>query len=220
MQKLTAVYDPNVHSFYDEPLPYPERYHKYTDFNDHKPTYRDAPEFKVPNGVTYPEPRAFQRRGSLQLWQFLVALLDEPECSSFIAWTGRGMEFKLIDPEEVARRWGIQKNRPAMNYDKLSRSLRYYYEKGIMQKVAGERYVYKFVCSPEALFSMAFPDSQKPYIKPECREPKPVSPHASQQLLPMPKDPYAKAPFPQQHYVTPTANCYQAEWDLDTTCVY
>ena len=39
---------------------------------------------------------------------------------------------------QVARRWGIQKNRPAMNYDKLSRSLRYYYEKGIMQKVAGE----------------------------------------------------------------------------------
>ena len=38
---------------------------------------------------------------------------------------------------QVARRWGLQKNRPAMNYDKLSRSLRYYYEKGIMQKVAG-----------------------------------------------------------------------------------
>ena len=31
---------------------------------------------------------------------------------------------------------------------------RYYYEKGIMQKVAGERYVYKFVCNPEALFQM------------------------------------------------------------------
>ena len=45
-----------------------------------------------------------------------------------------------------------------MNYDKLSRSLRYYYEKGIMQKVAGERYVYRFVCEPGALFSMAFPD--------------------------------------------------------------
>lgn len=105
------------------------------------------------------------RRGSLQLWQFLVALLDAPDASAgCIAWTGRGMEFKLIEPEEVfnfkllrkfififylyykfiyvkickvARRWGAQKNRPAMNYDKLSRSLRYYYEKGIMQKVAG-----------------------------------------------------------------------------------
>lgn len=98
------------------------------------------------------------RRGSLQLWQFLVTLLDTPDASAgCIAWTGRGMEFKLIEPEEVsqleskisyayslqkiilqvARRWGAQKNRPAMNYDKLSRSLRYYYEKGIMQKVAG-----------------------------------------------------------------------------------
>ncbi|KAI4457769.1 ets [Holotrichia oblita] len=97
------------------------------------------------------------RRGSLQLWQFLVALLDAPDASAgCIAWTGRGMEFKLIEPEEVARRWGAQKNRPAMNYDKLSRSLRYYYEKGIMQKVAGERYVYKFVCDPEALFNMAY----------------------------------------------------------------
>ena len=44
----------------------------------------------------------YQRRGSLQLWQFLVALLDDPAANSaFIAWTGRGLEFKLIEPEEV-----------------------------------------------------------------------------------------------------------------------
>uniref|UniRef100_A0A8D0D0D1 ETS domain-containing protein n=1 Tax=Sander lucioperca TaxID=283035 RepID=A0A8D0D0D1_SANLU len=107
----------------------------------------------------------YQRRGSLQLWQFLLTLLDNPASGHLIVWTGRNMEFKLIDPEEVARLWGLQKNRPAMNYDKLSRSLRYYYEKGIMQKVAGERYVYKFVCNPEALFSMAFPDNQRPSLK-------------------------------------------------------
>nr|XP_019963280.1 PREDICTED: ETS translocation variant 1-like [Paralichthys olivaceus]XP_019963281.1 PREDICTED: ETS translocation variant 1-like [Paralichthys olivaceus] len=121
-------------------------------------------DIKQESGL-YREGPSYQRRGSLQLWQFLVALLDDPSNSHFIAWTGRGMEFKLIEPEEVARRWGIQKNRPAMNYDKLSRSLRYYYEKGIMQKVAGERYVYKFVCDPEALFSMAFPDNQRPVLK-------------------------------------------------------
>ncbi|KAM4538149.1 ETS translocation variant 5-like isoform 1-T1 [Fundulus diaphanus] len=109
----------------------------------------------------------YQRRGSLQLWQFLLTLLDNPANGHLIVWTGRNMEFKLIDPEEVARLWGIQKNRPAMNYDKLSRSLRYYYEKGIMQKVkvAGERYVYKFVCSPDALFSMAFLENQRPSLK-------------------------------------------------------
>ncbi|CAG9577712.1 unnamed protein product [Danaus chrysippus] len=101
------------------------------------------------------------RRGALQLWQFLVSLLAEG--ARCVAWTGRGLEFKLHEPEEVARRWGAQKNRPAMNYDKLSRSLRYYYEKGIMQKVAGERYVYKFVCDPEALFSMARAPAPAPY---------------------------------------------------------
>lgn len=42
------------------------------------------------------------RRGSLQLWQFLVALLDEPAVAAgCIAWTGRGLEFKLLEPEEV-----------------------------------------------------------------------------------------------------------------------
>lgn len=32
-------------------------------------------------------------------------------------------------------------------------------------QVAGERYVYKFVCNLEALFSMAFPDNQRPSLK-------------------------------------------------------
>lgn len=41
------------------------------------------------------------RRGSLQLWQFLVALLDDPGSTACIAWTGRGLEFKLVEPEEV-----------------------------------------------------------------------------------------------------------------------
>lgn len=43
----------------------------------------------------------YQRRGSLQLWQFLLTLLDNPANGHLIIWTGRNMEFKLIDPEEV-----------------------------------------------------------------------------------------------------------------------
>lgn len=51
--------------------------------------------------TVYRDGPPYQRRGSLQLWQFLVTLLDDPANGHFIAWTGRGMEFKLIEPEEV-----------------------------------------------------------------------------------------------------------------------
>lgn len=50
----------------------------------------------------------------------------------------------MTDPDEVAKRWGERKSKPNMNYDKLSRALRYYYDKNIMTKVHGKRYAYKF----------------------------------------------------------------------------
>ncbi|NWS73906.1 ETV5 protein, partial [Crotophaga sulcirostris] len=101
----------------------------------------------------YREGPPYQRRGSLQLWQFLVTLLDDPANAHFIAWTGRGMEFKLIEPEEGARR-----RAPLIPSS---------------SQVAGERYVYKFVCDPDALFSMAYPDNQRPFLKaePDCPVP-------------------------------------------------
>lgn len=34
-----------------------------------------------------------------------------------------------------------------MNYEKLSRGLRYYYDKDILEKTPSKRYVYKFVCN-------------------------------------------------------------------------
>ena len=74
--------------------------------------------------------------GPIQLWQFLLELLTDRDCQSFISWTNREWEFKLIDPEEVARKWGSRKNKPRMNYEKLSRGLRYYYDKNIIHKVS------------------------------------------------------------------------------------
>jgi len=61
---------------------------------------RPPGDIKQESGL-YREGPSYQRRGSLQLWQFLVALLDDQSNTHFIAWTGRGMEFKLIEPEEV-----------------------------------------------------------------------------------------------------------------------
>ncbi|KAJ8255279.1 hypothetical protein GJAV_G00203090 [Gymnothorax javanicus] len=82
--------------------------------------------------------------GQIQLWQFLLELLSDSSNVTCIAWEGTNGEFKLIDPDEVARRWGERKSKPNMNYDKLSRALRYYYDKNIMTKVHGKRYAYKF----------------------------------------------------------------------------
>ncbi|XP_033754948.1 retroviral integration site protein Fli-1 homolog isoform X2 [Pecten maximus] len=82
--------------------------------------------------------------GQIQLWQFLLELLSDRRNAGCIAWEGSNGEFKLVDPDEVARRWGERKSKPNMNYDKLSRALRYYYDKNIMTKVHGKRYAYKF----------------------------------------------------------------------------
>jgi len=82
--------------------------------------------------------------GQIQLWQFLLELLSDASNASCITWEGTSGEFKMTDPDEVARRWGERKSKPNMNYDKLSRALRYYYDKNIMTKVHGKRYAYKF----------------------------------------------------------------------------
>uniref|UniRef100_A0A6I8RXY4 V-ets avian erythroblastosis virus E26 oncogene homolog n=1 Tax=Xenopus tropicalis TaxID=8364 RepID=A0A6I8RXY4_XENTR len=82
--------------------------------------------------------------GQIQLWQFLLELLSDSSNSNCITWEGTNGEFKMTDPDEVARRWGERKSKPNMNYDKLSRALRYYYDKNIMTKVHGKRYAYKF----------------------------------------------------------------------------
>lgn len=64
--------------------------------------------------------------GQIQLWQFLLELLSDSSNAGCITWEGTNGEFKLTDPDEVARRWGERKSKPNMNYDKLSRALRYY----------------------------------------------------------------------------------------------
>ena len=85
-------------------------------------------------------------RGPIQLWQFLLDLLISPDKNHMIHWTGNGYEFRIVQPEEIAKLWGARKNKPRMNYDKLSRGLRYYYSKGIMDKVPGKKLTFKYTC--------------------------------------------------------------------------
>ena len=63
--------------------------------------------------------------GQIQLWQFLLELLTDKDARDCISWVGEEGEFKLNQPELVAQKWGQRKNKPTMNYEKLSRALRF-----------------------------------------------------------------------------------------------
>uniref|UniRef100_A0A8B9TBQ2 ETS translocation variant 3 n=1 Tax=Anas platyrhynchos TaxID=8839 RepID=A0A8B9TBQ2_ANAPL len=77
----------------------------------------------------------------IQLWHFILELLQKEEFRHVIAWQqGEYGEFVIKDPDEVARLWGRRKCKPQMNYDKLSRALRYYYNKRILHKTKGKRF--------------------------------------------------------------------------------
>ncbi|VEL17425.1 unnamed protein product [Protopolystoma xenopodis] len=83
--------------------------------------------------------------GKVTLWQFLLELLLSQRHSHLIRWTNTEGEFVLLQAEEVAKLWGLRKDKNhRMNYDKLSRALRYYYQKNIIRKVHGHKFVYQF----------------------------------------------------------------------------
>ena len=102
----------------------------------------------------------FTGSGPIQLWQFLLELLTDKTCISIISWTGDGWEFKMNDPDEVAVRWGMRKNKPKMNYEKMSRAMRYYYDKNIILKTPGKRYVYRFICDLQGLLGYSSSEIQ------------------------------------------------------------
>lgn len=108
-------------------LPLPE--------SNYRSSWAGGPSPSPPHGVGSVGGATVLGSGQIQLWQFLLELLSDSSNSSCIAWEGSNGEFKLTDPDEVARRWGERKSKPNMSYDKLSRALRYYYDKNIMTKV-------------------------------------------------------------------------------------
>jgi len=45
----------------------------------------------------------FEGNGPIQLWQFLLELLCDPTCKHLIKWTGENWQFKMEEPDEVAK---------------------------------------------------------------------------------------------------------------------
>ncbi|XP_064359595.1 ETS domain-containing transcription factor ERF [Dromaius novaehollandiae] len=112
--------------------------------------------FAFPDWAYKPESSPGSRQ--IQLWHFILELLRKEEYQDVIAWQGDYGEFVIKDPDEVARLWGVRKCKPQMNYDKLSRALRYYYNKRILHKTKGKRFTYKFNFNKLVLVNYPFID--------------------------------------------------------------
>ncbi|XP_070357695.1 ETS-related transcription factor Elf-3 isoform X4 [Equus asinus] len=80
------------------------------------------------------------------LWEFIRDILIHPELNEgLMKWENRreGV-FKFLRSEAVAQLWGQKKRNSSMTYEKLSRAMRYYYKREILERVDGRRLVYKF----------------------------------------------------------------------------
>lgn len=73
----------------------------------------------------------------LTLWEFLLELLADPTYQNLISWDNRKTgTFVIKDSEVTAALWGLHRRKDGMNYDKMSRALRYYYKKKLLRKVS------------------------------------------------------------------------------------
>ncbi|XP_053298328.1 ETS-related transcription factor Elf-3 isoform X1 [Pleuronectes platessa] len=80
------------------------------------------------------------------LWEFIRDILIHPERNQgLMKWEDhREGVFKFLKSEAVAQMWGHKKKNSSMTYEKLSRAMRYYYKREILERVDGRRLVYKF----------------------------------------------------------------------------
>uniref|UniRef100_A0A7N6F6N2 ETS homologous factor n=1 Tax=Anabas testudineus TaxID=64144 RepID=A0A7N6F6N2_ANATE len=121
------IYDPTIHPLAPAASPTPS-----------------SPDIKR----SYSRPHQVKKhspRGT-HLWEFIRDILLNPERNpGLIKWEDRteGV-FRFLKSEAVAQLWGKKKNNSSMTYEKLSRAMRYYYKREILERVDGRRLVYKF----------------------------------------------------------------------------
>merc|ERR1712038_765573 len=112
---------------------------------EEKPQRNPAPRrYRRPSKNPVPQQR--KKGSTLKISQWIVKLLRDPETNpSVIRWEDEPEgKFRVINSNAFAQLWAVEKKNPAMNYEKLSRAMRYYYRNKEIEMVKGERLTYKF----------------------------------------------------------------------------
>merc|ERR1712038_1170538 len=112
---------------------------------EEKPQRNPAPRrYRRPSKNPVPQQR--KKGSTLKISQWIVKLLRDPETNpSVIRWEDEPAgKFRVINSTAFAQLWAVEKKNPAMNYEKLSRAMRYYYRNKEIEMVKGERLTYKF----------------------------------------------------------------------------
>merc|ERR1712038_1012853 len=112
---------------------------------EEKPQRNPAPRrYRRPSKNPVPQQR--KKGSTLKISQWIVKLLRDPETNpSVIMWEDEPEgKFRVTNSTAFAQLWAVEKKNPAMNYEKLSRAMRYYYRNKEIEMVKGERLTYKF----------------------------------------------------------------------------
>lgn len=79
-----------------------------------------------------------------QLYEFILKVLNNPINQHILSWKDKSKGiFYINDTKAFARLWGLHRNSDNMSYEKLSRAMRYYYRRNILEQIKGRR-LYKF----------------------------------------------------------------------------
>ncbi|GMT29453.1 hypothetical protein PFISCL1PPCAC_20750, partial [Pristionchus fissidentatus] len=82
----------------------------------------------------------------LLLWQYILEMLAAGDKRHLVEWTDEGNgEFRFVDADEFTALWNDKKGRKGVvKSDSMMRGLRFYYKKGILEKVKGANSKYRF----------------------------------------------------------------------------
>ncbi|XP_061649076.1 transcription factor ETV7 isoform X2 [Phyllopteryx taeniolatus] len=84
------------------------------------------------------------------LWNYVYKLLSDDQYQEYIRWEDRSsLLFRVVDPNGLAHLWGRYKNRDNMTYEKMSRALRHYYKLNIIKKERGQKFLFRFLKTPQ-----------------------------------------------------------------------